>query len=400
MAMMNNAEALKDPEALLALCQKSVPSWSTATLADFSFEELKGGYSSPAIVMATCSAPGAEPKRVVVKAEPNPGDKLMPELFNKCASIHGEAHEEKVGRQVGEAGPGPIVLPRPAPGVIVIEAVHDGSFEEDFGDSGLSAIQVESLARLVAGLHILDTKAVDVAAVNARTLVEENMQECSVTIEDVEEVWQARGGYGMLLLWWWGKAFPQWCLKQDPVNKIESNYKARVADLIMGAFRLRPLSRSLGKMGFCHCDLWCNNLLKKGNDIIAIDFETASTGPALIDLSSALFAFRNEKLMYMDKTKRQSLANTFIKEAGMEADSMEKMLFDLEIGFLHRTIWVMLCCHFDLKMPKRNARIVRIAELMLKTLQQGQEDEAVRGKIVEEGVFYHTYKEFPAKEAE
>ena len=29
-----------------------------------------------------------------------------------------------------------------------------------------------------------------------------------------------------------------------------------------------------------------------------------------------------------------------------------------------------------------------------------QEDEAVRGQIVEEGVFYHTYKEFPLKEAE
>ena len=40
----------------------------------------------------------------------------------------------------------------------------------------------------------------------------------------------------------------------------------------------RPLSRNLGKMGFCHCDLWCNNLLKKGDNIIAIDFETASTG--------------------------------------------------------------------------------------------------------------------------
>ena len=31
-------------------------------------------------------------------------------------------------------------------------------------------------------------------------------------------------------------------------------------------------------MGFCHCDLWSNNMLKKGDAIIAIDFETASTG--------------------------------------------------------------------------------------------------------------------------
>ena len=28
---------------------------------------------------------------------------------------------------------------------------------------------------------------------------------------------QQRGGYGMLILWWWGQAFPNWCAKQ--VNK-------------------------------------------------------------------------------------------------------------------------------------------------------------------------------------
>ena len=100
-------------------------------------------------------------------------------------------------------------------------------------------------------------------------------------------------------------------------------------------------------------------------------------------------------------------------------------------------------------MPKRNARLVRIAELMLAALKKGQvvvmivvvclclflyfhifflyqsvlslceidyddfyivlcddtyfkkqDDEEVRGQIVDEGVFYHTYKEFPVKEPE
>ena len=40
----------------------------------------------------------------------------------------------------------------------------------------------------------------------------------------------------------------------------------------------RPLTKSLGEVGFLHTDLWSNNLLKKGNAIIAIDFETATTG--------------------------------------------------------------------------------------------------------------------------
>ena len=45
----------------------------------------------------------------------------------------------------------------------------------------------------------------------------------------------------------------------------------------------------------------------------------------------------------------KTMLKTMIEQAEVEADDMEKMLFDLEIGFLHRTIWVMLCCHFDLK---------------------------------------------------
>ena len=44
-----------------------------------------------------------------------------------------------------------------------------------------------------------------------------------------------------------------------------------------------------------------------------------------------------------------TMLKTMIGQAELEADDMEKMLFDLEIGFLHRTIWVILCCHFDLK---------------------------------------------------
>ena len=44
-----------------------------------------------------------------------------------------------------------------------------------------------------------------------------------------------------------------------------------------------------------------------------------------------------------------TMLKTMIEQAELQAYDMEKMLFDLEIGFLHRTIWVMLCCHFDLK---------------------------------------------------
>ena len=76
--------------------------------------------------------------------------------------------------------------------------------------------------------------------------------------------------------------------------KLEATYKARVANLILETLKLRyeclmmlknliffifrPLTKSLGEVGFLHTDLWSNNLLKKDNNIIAIDFETAITG--------------------------------------------------------------------------------------------------------------------------
>ena len=77
--------------------------------------------------------------------------------------------------------------------------------------------------------------------------------------------------------------------------KLEANYKARVANLILETLKLRyekltmlknislhllfrPLTKSLGEVGFLHTDLWSNNLLKKDSEIIAIDFETAITG--------------------------------------------------------------------------------------------------------------------------
>ena len=82
---------------------------------------------------------------------------------------------------------------------------------------------------------------------------------------------------------------------KDVPIKLEANYKARVANLILDTLKLRherltmlnfaqlyfifrPLTKSLGEVGFLHTDLWSNNLLKKDNNIIAIDFETAITG--------------------------------------------------------------------------------------------------------------------------
>ena len=45
-------------------------------------------------------------------------------------------------------------------------------------------------------------------------------------------------------------------------------------------------------MGFCHCDLWSGNLLMKGENLIAIDFETASTGILVIKIVTIIMVIK------------------------------------------------------------------------------------------------------------
>ena len=97
-----------------------------------------------------------------------------------------------------------------------MEAVLGGRFEEDFGPNGLNETDAKAVGELLRDLHRLDTDSVEIAAQKSKELVEANMEKCSVTEEDLEHIWKTRGGYGMLLLWWWGVAFPNWLKKHHP----------------------------------------------------------------------------------------------------------------------------------------------------------------------------------------
>merc|ERR1712192_54584 len=187
---------------------------------------------------------------------------------------------------------------------------------------------------------------------------------------------------------------PEWKAKKDLAYNMELACKARVANLILATLKLRPLTKSLGEVGFLHTDLWSNNLLKKGNAIIAIDFETATTGPAFVDLSSPFFTFSVDKLKYIDKETRERLLGAFANEVGKK-EKMEDMLFDLEIGFLHRMLWIILFVHMYSKTPKQNERLVTIGELMLKALEQGLDNCQTQKKILKEGVYFFAPKDFP-----
>ena len=63
------SERLKDPVALLSACQVALPSWSCATLNNFTSTVLKQDIASPGVYLVTCNLPGAKPARAVVKLD-------------------------------------------------------------------------------------------------------------------------------------------------------------------------------------------------------------------------------------------------------------------------------------------------------------------------------------------
>ena len=99
-----------------------------------------------------------------------------------------------------------------------MEAVLGGRFEEDFGPNGLSEADANTVGEMLRDIHKLDTSSVEMGAQKTKDLVEANMEKCSITEEDLELIWKTRGGYGLLLLWWWGFAFPTWLKKQHPTH--------------------------------------------------------------------------------------------------------------------------------------------------------------------------------------
>ena len=253
-----------------------------------------------------------------------------------------------------------------------MEAVLGGRFEQDFGPNGLIETDARKVAELLRGLHKLDTGSVEMAAQKTKELVEANMERCSVTEEDLERIWKTRGGYGMLLLWRWGVAFPNWLKKYHPDQfPLREKYSSRVMALIRSALCLNPKSKSMASICLSHGDLWSGNLLRKGRSVLAIDFEFATTAPAFVDLGGLLFNWAFHflgKPNYPDRGPWEALAVNYLGES----DELEEALFDLEIGFIHRYIFLLLCIHLDVKGDSlEELELVEKGEMMVRDLERG-----------------------------
>ena len=270
-----------------------------------------------------------------------------------------------------------------------MEALQGDKFERDFGREGLSEQDAEKLGHLVQGLHRLDTGLVGKRADKIKALVEANMEKCGITAKDLEGIWNSRGGYGMLLLHWWGVAFPDWLKKNWPSRfPLGEGFTWRVMGLILRTLHLTPKTEMMAKTGFCHADLWSANLLRKGEKILAINFETANVAPAFVDLGSLLFNwgihFQLRKPSYLDRRRREVLIESYIGGPIKEED-VESLLFNLEIGFVHRYVYVLL---FNMMHSKEEEiKLVEMAERMLEAMERGGGSGYLQSDIVERGVF-------------
>ena len=130
------------------------------------------------------------------------------------------------------------------------------------------------------------------------------------------------------------------------------------------------------------------NLLRKGEKILAIDFETANVAPAFVDLGGLLFNwgihFQQQKPSYLDRRRREVLIESYIG-GPIKEDDVESLLFDLEIGFVHRYVYVLL---FNMMHSKEEEiKLVEMAERMLGAMERGGGSGYLQSDIVERGVF-------------
>ena len=255
-----------------------------------------------------------------------------------------------------------------------MEAVLGGIFDLNFGPDGLGEKDARSIGKLLSDLHRLDTRSVEMAAQKTKELVEAKREKCGVSEDNLEHIWETRGGYGMLLLWWWGEAFPDWLEKHHPGHfPLRKEYSLRVMALIRSALCLKPKTKSLASICFSHADLWSGNLLRRERGIVAIDFEIATTAPAFVDLGGLLFNYEwhfLEKQNYLDQWRREVLVESYLGGSVLK-EEMEEALFDLEIGFIHRYIFVLLCKHLDVKGESlEETELVEKGEKLVKALER------------------------------
>ena len=304
-----------------------------------------------------------------------------------------------VFRQIGLAGLGPDMLyveqDREGEywGLMVMEELPDGGFANEFDSSNVTQMDMSAMGSLLGKIHMLPTKEVSGAACLAKTLLLEHGMDQQV----VEELYQSRGGYFIFLILWWKKLFPEWMAKNSPINHpLPPAYVERFLNIIIRVGRIKPLTSVMGKLGFSHSDMHHANLMRKGEKVVAIDCETASTGPALLDLGGIVWNGRatNGIMPYIDRSFREALVLSFYQAIGEECRDMESALYDLELGSLYRLLWAILCSQFmvvgkSLEIVEKVGGVqMEKCEVMASALERAVDDKELMRNILNQGGYW------------
>jgi len=405
MSTTSLCERLSDPVSLLSSCKVALPFWSQATLDNFTWavlnEENSLRYEFPVLYLVTCNTPGASPGRAVVKLEEDISlDSFY--TFQEALVSRDGPYQCRIARQIGDAGLGPHVyyvetnMLSPYWGLMVMEEIPGGDFSQDFNSNNLKEADLEAVGILLGQLHQQPTEQVEQHAQLARELV---MKHCSVEKYQiqVEDLYQERGGYILYMIYWWMSAFPtEMSLNSTANYPLPQTYTSRLLACILRLARIKPLTRTLARHGFSHGDLWSCNMMKKGTQILAIDFDSSTVGPAFLDFGAVFFNWQTMRGIrpHMAQCMRETIAMSFYETVGVECEEMDSILYDIELAIIHRYIWFLFLFHFSLvsepleTLEEVGGLMIEKMEVMVRAMEKAVDDKELMSRLVEKGVYW------------
>ena len=309
-------------------------------------------------------------------------------------------------RQIGGAGLGPAVFFLETNksshywGLVIMEYLPDGGFDEEFNNYNVNKDDMAEIGSLLGQLHTLPTTEVVQAASLARNLVLEQDMEQKL----VEELYTSRGGFPFFLILWWKKWLPDWMAKYAPQNHpLPQSNVDRFLNLIVKVSRMKTLTAELSKLGFSHMDIWHGNLMRKREKIVAIDCETATVAPAFLDFGGILWNSKslNHGQPYLNRIFREALVLSFYQSIGKNCHQIRDALYDLELAFIHRQLFCILCVHFDLVTKPLSVvedigrLLMEKTEMMVSGMEKALEDENTMKDVLEKGIYWAIRDELP-----
>ena len=282
-------------------------------------------------------------------------------------------------------------------GLMVMEELPEGGFSGEFCQQDMTEEFTKMLGELLGCLHRLPVNEVTKSAMLVKNLVKENLNDDLICTEKLYDI---HGGHGLFLIYWWMNFFPQWVKQNRPENyPLPKEYCERFLKMILKVLRIVPRTKVLSKIGFSHSDLYFGNLMRKDGRIVAIDCETAILGPALLDFGAILWNpnVTRAKQPHIERSSRETLARSFYETLEEEFEKPEDVLYDLELGFLMRYLWIMLCEQFFIvsNPVEVGGLFMTKVEAMADGMIDASDDEEAIKKIAEVGIYWSINPNLP-----